>query len=378
MAVLLLALISLCVIGHRRYGNERDTPLTAFRRGVLSCLGGRPSGFAGGETKWTAVPNPASTQTEPTQPLTPTRPNEKSTLLSGRGGTQTQELFPLHEADEELVGLAAQNRSLLQRLNLGLGWITPRSSTSSGSVRSTSVNRRTSGNTAEKGLARGPAGTRTGSGGGGGSPVSRRVSRTPTWTTLPLTNSSEEHQHSNERHSSGDIPSSGVRDEELFYRIPRTTMSSVASSRLSPHGSRTNTRTSHSSSGSHYTSCSGHNSQGLSRRTNTDVVAPEGAAVSIGIPETPGTGSVSIPTLSITGRSGREEIDLGEFGRRSRWKEGGERMRFPLPPHDGSGVAREAEQLAGHLLPPEDEGTFGIGTTQRKSSAKSSPSLNSE
>jgi hypothetical protein len=111
---------------------------------------------------------------------------------------------------------------------------------------------------------------------------------------------------------------------------------------------------------------------------NTNVVLREGAAVSIGIPETPGTGSVSIPTSSLTGRSGRDEVDLGEFGRRSRWKEGGERMRFPLPPHDGSGVGGEAEQRAGHLLPPGDEGTFGMGTTQRKSSARSSASLTSE
>jgi hypothetical protein len=376
--ILILALITLCVIVNRRYGDERVGPFTAFRRSLSGCLFGRSTPSPGGQTKWTAVPNPATKQGEPTHPLSPTRPpNEKSTLLSSRGGTQTQELFPLHEADEELVGLAAQNRSLLQRLNLGLGWITPRSSTSSGSVRSTSVNRRTSGNTAEKGLARGPV-SRTGSNRGDGSPVSRRVSRTPTWTTLPLTTSSEEHRHSNERQSSGDIPSSGVRDEELFYRIPRTTMSSVASSRVSPNGGRTNTHTSHSSSGSRYMSGSGHNSHSSSRRMNTNVVLREGAAVSIGIPETPGTGSVSIPTSSLTGRSGRDEVDLGEFGRRSRWKEGGERMRFPLPPHDGSGVGGEAEQRAGHLLPPGDEGTFGMGTTQRKSSARSSASLTSE
>nr|GFD54056.1 hypothetical protein [Tanacetum cinerariifolium] len=86
---------------------------------------------------------PASTLPDPRSP------NEKSALLPAftphhhRNSSSISDISAI-EAENDMVELVAHNQSLLQRLSLGLGWLTP-----SGSA---NPPRKPSGNVLERGL----------------------------------------------------------------------------------------------------------------------------------------------------------------------------------------------------------------------------------
>lgn len=86
-------------------------------------------------------------------------------------------------------------------------------------------------------------------------------------------------------------------DDQLFYRKPGSTQSSKGSSENSGRASLSGTW------GEHIRGEASHWNRG---------------SVSVGVPETP------------------ETIGTGDFGRFSRYRDSGERMRFPLPPGDGT------------------------------------------
>ncbi|WVQ83433.1 hypothetical protein IAT38_005574 [Cryptococcus sp. DSM 104549] len=261
--------------------------------------------------KWAPVPTTPRKKRTPTLPTTSPgvrSPNEKSALLpSGfvaqhhRNSSSISAITGV-EADDEMRDLVHQNQSLLQRLTLGLGWITPNSAAGSGG--SSSRSRRTSGNTLEKG-------ERILSGAAAAVGLGKARSTTQTASS-----------------GNGQGYEPVLEDDQLFYKVPPQTQSSRGS-----RGSGAGTNSSSSRSGP---------STRGSRWASSQPPLPEGAATplrhfNVGIPETPGSKAMS-----------ERDMDIAEFGAgRSRWREGGDRMQFPVPPGLG--------------LYGRDDGTFGPG-----------------
>ncbi|KAK8861224.1 hypothetical protein IAR55_002043 [Kwoniella newhampshirensis] len=244
--------------------------------------------------------------TVPPHPSSPgvRSPDEKSALLPRFVAQHHRNSSSLSIArdtaiDDELRDLVQQNQSLLQRLNLGLGWLTT-SSNSTGS--SASVGRRASGNTLEKGQ----GGGRRIFSGAAAAMLSLGTGKIgATSLTTPSTGQGEGYEKV-------------LDDDMLFYKPPPLTRSSKATA-LSLPSDTDSELWEGSQSKKEETSPHSTGGPAMSALRGTPLTS-----FSIGIPETPATDS---------GVVAGGEVDLGEFGRRrSRFMESGERMHIPVPP----------------------------------------------
>ncbi|WVQ62827.1 uncharacterized protein L199_000976 [Kwoniella botswanensis] len=240
-------------------------------------------------------------------------PNEKSALLPGwtaqhhRHNSQQD----LTEVDDELRELAKRNDSLLQRLNLGLGWLktTPTPSNSSSSSGG-SGGRKASGNTLEKGQGKRIFSPAT------------LASATAALATTGLGNKR------NKRNTNLTASTEGyervLEDDQLFFSVPQRNESSDYSR------SRTGSATGSPSM-----------PQDLSPRQKrlfpaAQIRGMRSQTFSVGVPVTSGTDAQDL------------SMEIGGDSRRARWSEDGERIRFPAPP-----------ETAGVGLGLYDGGTFG-------------------
>nr|XP_031859281.1 uncharacterized protein CI109_005309 [Kwoniella shandongensis]KAA5526353.1 hypothetical protein CI109_005309 [Kwoniella shandongensis] len=285
LAVIMLIILILLSL----YRRNRPNRSTSFLKWLTS-----PS-------HWSPVPTtePTTRRAPGARPLPhspdPRSPNEKSALLPGFVAQHHRNSSSLSvarqdeiEVDNELHVLAKQNQSLLQRLNLGLGWFSTSSNASRNSSRDTS--RKASGNTLEKGQ------------GGGrrifsGAAAALGYANTGSKETTPST-------------ARGGGYEQVLDDDQLFFKPPPLTQSS----RGTAISLQTDTT---SSSGSKAQAGPGSSTTARNRGT------PQ-TSFSVGVPETPGTEA---------GTTLIGEADVGEFGtRRSRFTDDGERMHFPVPP----------------------------------------------
>ncbi|WWC87638.1 uncharacterized protein L201_002528 [Kwoniella dendrophila CBS 6074] len=253
-------------------------------------------------------------------------PTEKSALLTGwtaqhhRRSSSIDDRRDEAEVDEELRNLGNQNNSLLQRLNLGLGWFaTPSNSDSNSSSSSRRGNRITSGNTLEKGQGRrvfSPSTMVTAAAAGllGFTKKRRKVAA--------LTGSRSGSSGSNDGYERV------LEDDQLFFTVPKRNTNEGTST-----GSYSRSRTGSPATATHQPIFQGYSTHQRSSDEDSRgrLSAPaEITTFSVGIPETPGTDA---PDLS---------LDMTEMGvegpRRARWSEDGERMRFPVPPGASLGL----------------------------------------
>ncbi|OCF78163.1 hypothetical protein I204_00100 [Kwoniella mangroviensis CBS 8886] len=243
-------------------------------------------------------------------------PNEKSALLPGwtaqhhRRNSQQNTT----EVDDELMELAKRNDTLLQRLNLGLGWLktTPTPSNSSNSSDG-SGGRKASGNTLEKGQGRRIFSPAT------------LASATAALATTGIGNKR------NKRNTNLTASTEGyervLEDDQLFFSVPQRNESSDYSRSRTESASRS-------------PSVSQDLSPGQKRLSPpAQIRGMRSQTFSVGIPVTPGT---DVQELS---------MEIGDGTRRARWSEDGERIRFPAPP-----------ETAGVGLGLYDDGTFGRPT----------------
>ncbi|KAK1920786.1 hypothetical protein DB88DRAFT_543025 [Papiliotrema laurentii] len=258
----------------------------------------------------------------PLIPSTPARPSglslplgsarspldEKSALLSGftpQHHRHSSSLSALanstgqhgaEEAADKVADLPAQHPSLLQRLTLGLGLF----------GNPTVEPRRPSGFTLEKGLS-GPRYTAV-------SPSHRSSgsssgARPQTATVASTKPSREGVGGSGQDSSSGHFRS--IPDDQLFFKSPTRTVSSRNTSSGSGSSSRGLGAFRGWKSRFEY-ACLPADTVPLQESGDPD-------QVSLAVPETPGSGSLA------------DDLDLGEFGRRTRWSRH-DRMSFPKPP----------------------------------------------
>ena len=192
--------------------------------------------------------------------------------------------------DDELVDLVHQNQSLLQRLTLGLGWVSPNP-------------RRTSGNMVEKtaGLGLGVAATLAGSTKG------KTQERNATGRT-GQTNDSSSGQPTTSPTSAGYEPV--LTNDELFYHPPETGSSGAFNTDTTTSGQSRST-------GSRPGRPS---SQSQSASSNAPGAFPWGSR---------GAGG-DRKTEQGKGEQEDDHGDMGEFGNRRGWA--ASLLRFPAPP----------------------------------------------
>ncbi|WWD08787.1 hypothetical protein V865_006900 [Kwoniella europaea PYCC6329] len=240
-------------------------------------------------------------------------PDEKSALLPGwtaqhhRRNSQQD----MTEVDDELRELAKRNDSLLQRLNLGLGWLktTPTPSNSSSSSGG-SGGRKASGNTLEKGQGKRIFSPAT------------LASATDALATAGLGN--KRNKRTTNLTASTEGYERVLEDDQLFFSVPQRNESSDYSR------SRTGSVTGSPSVPQDL-------SPGQKRLSPAaQIRGIRSQTFSVGVPVTPGTDAQDL------------SMEIGEEGRRARWSEDGERIRFPAPP-----------ETAGVGLGLYDGGTFG-------------------
>ena len=298
LVLLAIILITICLCRKRRKPSPATSTPRAHRLpNWLGTVIRNPSLQGYSPTDSPPTPTPKSYA-----PLPPAKsPDEKSALLPGftphhHHHHHPSSLFGVSgiEQDDELGDLVLQNQTLLQKLSLGLGWLTPSSSSSEP--------RRASGHTLEKGMRRSSYTA---------IPVLSRHRRSGTETT------------GNEQSSKTNGSSAGndkhLSDEKLFYRVPQNTASSRGSS--SGSGSRGSRSSSSRGAGPSRRSSLSRYSQPPLPEGATGPHRAQGDSVSLGVPETPVTGE-----MRMTGG------DLGESGGMLRWRESAERLRFPIPP----------------------------------------------
>ncbi|WVQ94686.1 hypothetical protein IAU59_001766 [Kwoniella sp. CBS 9459] len=323
-------------------------------------------------------------------------PDEKSALLPGFTAQHHRSSSSIssnieHErrdeaqVDDELRDLARQNQSLLQRLTLGLGWLTPSNNSSSTSIPKAGTNkgRVASGNTLEKGgggsrifsseasaIAAGVFGwgrARTGQtqGTGGGGAVGH----------TPSTASSAGYERV-------------LDDDQLFYLPPRNQSSTGSRSRTgsatgSPSIPTTGTSSNSNTQSNRYSGQrrSWINPNALLREEDGE--ASGSRTFSVGVPETPGLEDVDLGDGYVhAGDHDRDHPHGSEFEKiaervervsehgRTRWSNTGERMRFPIPPGLGlydEGTFGEASRRRSNYLGLADEGrreSYMSGDTQ--------------
>ncbi|TYJ55821.1 hypothetical protein B9479_003473 [Cryptococcus floricola] len=292
--------------------------------------------------EWAAVPvvtsdNPGERRKEEAPAASPAglcSPDENSALLPDfiaqhhRNSSSISTIAPLPlprpststgEHDPEMKNLVQQNQSLLHRLTLGLGWAPSPSPRHSGSSEG---ERRTSGNTAERG--ENPSsgvgmGGRMVSGAMAGALAAAGVFGVrKERSAAGLTTSSS----GNETSGTGQKYERVLDEDQLFYRVPPETSSSKGSNNDSSSRSRPST--------------------GGGRWNRQQPALPEGSSsghetrpsmtFSVSVPETPGSRHLS-----------ERDMDVAEFGRNIAIPQispskvrpvSGERehMRFPIPP----------------------------------------------
>ncbi|ODN76547.1 hypothetical protein L202_05209 [Cryptococcus amylolentus CBS 6039] len=220
------------------------------------------------------------------------------------------------EHDPEMKDLVRQNQSLLHRLTLGLGWAPSPSPRHSGSSEG---ERRTSGNTAERG--ENPSsgvgmGGRMVSGAMAGALAAAGVFGVrKERSAAGLTTSSS----GNETSGTGQKYERVLDEDQLFYRVPPQTSSSKWSNNVSSSRSRPSTGGGRQQPALPEGSSSGHETR-------------PSMTFSVSVPETPGSRHLS-----------ERDMDVAEFGRNIPIPQispskvrpvSGERehMRFPIPP----------------------------------------------
>lgn len=295
-----------------------------------------------------------------------------ASMLVPTAAAETKEKDAVPAEEEDIAQLARQNRSLLRRLDLGLGglglamgWLHS-TTTSAGS----SSKRNASGNTLEKGFGRRFSGFGIGSIG-----FNRKVSRSVSSreraelekeekTTLVTGGKADETEIADTIGSTGEqdeVAKSGsgsndraLPDDELFYRSPIVTPSTGQIGLPSPaQGSfSASFGGGHVSSGNDKrNSMSGSPSRGEKREANQTALSwltagqqdpPTSAGFSIGIPSTPETGAFSdLGTNPVEDEGGRTADTRARSN--ARWCERSDRIRFPVPPSNRESVASTGE-----------------------------------
>ncbi|WWC99060.1 hypothetical protein V866_005954 [Kwoniella sp. B9012] len=242
-------------------------------------------------------------------------PNEKSALLPGwtaqhhRRNSQQD----MTQVDDELMELAKRNDRLLQRLNLGLGWLktTPTPSNSSSSSDG-SGGRKASGNTLEKGQGKRIFSPAT------------LASATAALATTGLGNKR------NKRNTNLTASTEGYErvldDDQLFFSVPQSNESSDYSR------SRTGSATGSPSV-----------SQDISPGQKSlsppaQIRGMRSQTFSVGVPVTPDTEAQDLSR------------EIGEGSGRARWSEDGERIWFPAPPGTaGVGQGDEGDRRESYI-----------------------------
>ncbi|WVW79902.1 hypothetical protein I302_101872 [Kwoniella bestiolae CBS 10118] len=304
LVLAILAILIFFGIYHRNRHSRDSRYFGLFSKSKWSALPSGPSQTGGkGKSREIGEDDPAIGGIK--------SPNEKSALLPGwtaqhhRRNSQQD----LDQVDDELRELARRNESLLQRLNLGMGWLktTPTPSNSSGSSGGFGSVRKASGNTLEK---------------GGGKRIfspATLASATAALATSGLGNKR------NKRNTNLTVSTEGyervLEDDQLFFSVPQREDSSNYSRTGSATGSPP---ISQDPSGS-----------GMRLSPPAEIRGMGSQTFSVGIPITPGTEANDL------------SMELGDGNRRARWSEDGERIRFPAPPVTGVGLGLY------------DDGTFG-------------------
>ncbi|WWC68864.1 uncharacterized protein I206_102800 [Kwoniella pini CBS 10737] len=236
-------------------------------------------------------------------------PNEKSALLPGwtaqhhrlNSDSSSQEIIT--ETNDGSTELAKRNETLLQRLDLGLGWLIPGNQSSLS--KKDKESRVVSGNTLEKGH---------GSNRSFFSPSAMANAATAGLVGL----SSKKDKRNTAQSSSAGTYERVLDDDQLFFSVPRPNRSSEES--------RTSQLDARSATGGLTIP---HSPKGKALDSPAEIVNMASGSFSIGIPYTPNT---EVNDIS---------IDLSEIGadrRRARWSEDSERIRFPAPPGAGLGI----------------------------------------
>ncbi|KAK4688177.1 hypothetical protein P7C73_g1938, partial [Tremellales sp. Uapishka_1] len=303
-------LILLCFCHRKRTHSGYNSTLTATAGGFGGWLTSSVTRTSSNRWRsaWTPVPVVQEVKGEPI-----TLPTETSALLPGFTAQHHRKSSSINILDDEFVELIKSNQTLLERLRLGLGFQTP-SSVASSTKSKDKTQRIISGNTLEKG-------------GGLASGNHKRHARTVTDSSGNATTTSGNKYEP-------------LADEMLFFRKPITTLSSK--------NSRSTAEDVSGSGGSG----SGNRSAGTGSRTRTMTPGgsnvrkpaekpplPEGAAepywttenlqsFNLGIPETPETGFYP------------SSVEDGS-GRGPKWRDGGDRLDFPIPPDSAEGLGLE-------------------------------------
>ena len=372
LAVLLLAvLLGICL--YRRYRSYQPSSISSSESPrwlrwlpapVLALLYPSRRGYKPATVPSTPPPRtrdlPATTTSDNVR-----SPNEKSALLTGftpQHHRNSSSLSNVRPAQEDMLPNAKaegqrHEQSLMHRLGLGLGLGVFSSSPSEP--------RKPSGFTLEKGLSKGsytalsppprPGRSRTGT-------LDGTSGRSGTGTATGTADQA----------SSGNLRS--IPDEQLFYRVPERTASSKDTSSgnssyrarapesgqpLDAAGKGWFSRFSYSgisglptdAAAPFWVRTSGESARGGGQGGGDGSARPEGDAMSVAVPDTPGTGS----------GDGSLGGSLGEFGRRMRWSDA-ERLSFPIPPPSA---------LVSPAASPRLGGTSGMGDAGKMDSTGS-------
>ncbi|OCF34109.1 hypothetical protein I316_04057 [Kwoniella heveanensis BCC8398] len=277
-------------------------------------------------------------------------PDEKSALLPGFTAQHHRSSSSIStnierrqemQVDGELRDLVRQNQSLLQRLTLGLGWLTPSNNSSSSSVpkiASSSKGRVTSGNTLEKG--------------GGGRRISSSEASVMAAGVFGWGKARIGQDHTGTGGGVGHTPSEAssagyervLDDDQLFYLPPRNQSSTGSRSRTGSATGSPSIPTTGASSNSHPNRHSGQRRSWVNPNSSLKEENGGGSGsrtFSVGVPETPGLEDVDLGDAqpyagglhsnSETRTADGEEERVTQYGG-ARWSDTGDRMRFPIPP----------------------------------------------
>lgn len=265
-------------------------------------------------------------------------PNEKSALLPdfvAQHHRKSSNVSASMENDAGTRELVQQNQSLLQRLSIGLG----RTNQISNSSGRSGANRRTSGNTLEKGLGAGEAVAMAASGAAGAVGIG--------WT-MPGTNSN----------GNGQKYERVLNDDQLFYKAPWQTHSSNGSRGGASPASSSLSRPSATASKLMNSQASVGEEVGNPRYEGRPSMT-----FSVSIPETPGSRHLS-----------ERDMEVADFSSRmaSQPHISKDRMRFPIPPGLGlykDGAASSNEDREGIPRTPTNSRGSSLGTFYSANSA---------
>lgn len=288
--------------------------------------------------QWTRVPRtPRERRTPPIMTANPClrTPNEKSALLPdfvAQHHRKSSNVSASMENDAGIRELVQQNQSLLQRLNIGLGWANQTSNISGKS----GTSRRTSGNILEKGLGAGEAVAMAASGAAGAAGIE--------WTTTG-TNSN----------GNGQKYERVLNDDQLFYKVPWQAHNSNGSRGGASPASSSLSRPS-------ATASKLMNSQASVREelANPRHEGRPSMTFSVSITETPGSRHLS-----------ERDMEAADFSSRASQPHiSKDRMRFPIPP--GLGLYKDGAALTNgdrEGIPPTDSRGTSSGTFYSANSA---------